>query len=308
MLRVMTVAALILGAGAGERFQASAQDGARAPVKALAPLAGRSLLAHALHTLAAVTEVAHLLPVLPAAVVTALASSPSGLTSASPPPSAQLSPSPPSSSASPSSPPSSPASPSRSSPLAASPSSSSPPLASSSPSRSPSPSPPTPLNWDACDWPPHCAPVAGGETRRASVAAGLRALPGDVDFVLVHDAARPLLRAEDAARVLAVAREHGAALLAAPVRDALHRTRAGVIAETLVRNDCWAAQTPQVFRRAWLEAAHAHAPTAPCDDDAELVARLGHPVRVVPGRADNFKITTCADLARAERLLRAGVL
>jgi len=68
------------------------------------------------------------------------------------------------------------------------------------------------------------------------------------------------------------------------------------------RAGLWAAQTPQVFRRDWLERAHKEA-TDVATDDAALVEKLGHPVRMTLGEAVNFKITTAADLELAESWL-----
>jgi 2-C-methyl-D-erythritol 4-phosphate cytidylyltransferase len=148
-------------------------------------------------------------------------------------------------------------------------------------------------------------PVAGGAERQDSAQAGLAALPEGVTHVAIHDAARPLVRAPDVARVIAAALEHGAAILAEPVRDTIHRVVAGRILATPPRAECFAAQTPQVFRIDWLREAYAKAQAEGVrgTDDAALVAGLGNPVHVVAGEPDNFKITTAADLARAEALL-----
>ena len=108
--------------------------------------------------------------------------------------------------------------------------------------------------------------------------------------------------------MIAAALAHGAAMLAEPVRDTIHRVAGGRILATPARAECFAAQTPQVFRIDWLREAYAKASADGMvgTDDAALVARLGNPVQVVAGDPDNFKITTAADLARAEALL-AGV-
>jgi 2-C-methyl-D-erythritol 4-phosphate cytidylyltransferase len=150
-------------------------------------------------------------------------------------------------------------------------------------------------------------PVAGGRERQDSVRAGLAALPAGVSHVAVHDAARPLVRAEAVARVVEVARAEGAALLATPAADTIHRVREGRIVETPPRAECFAAQTPQVFRIDWLREAlaKAEAEGVVASDDAALVARLGVRVHVVPGDPDNLKITTASDLALAEALLAA---
>jgi|SRR5262245_25292090 len=149
------------------------------------------------------------------------------------------------------------------------------------------------------------APVPGGALRQDSVRAGLAVLPGEVTHVAVHDAARPLVRAADVSRVVAAGLSVGAALLAVPAADTIHRVVGGRIAETPPRIECFAAQTPQVFRVDWLREALAKAAAEGNvgTDDAALVARLGVPVQVLPGDAENLKITTAADLALAEALL-----
>lgn len=149
------------------------------------------------------------------------------------------------------------------------------------------------------------APVAGGANRQASARAGLAALPAGVALVAVHDAARPLVSPADVSRVVAAAREHGAALLAAKLRDTIHRVEDGAIAATPARDAHVAALTPQVFRIELLREAldKAEAAGVVATDDAALVARLGVRVQVVLGSAENPKITTAADLLVAERLL-----
>ena len=149
------------------------------------------------------------------------------------------------------------------------------------------------------------AAVAGGRERQDSVRAGLAALRPDAELVAVHDAARPCVRPEAVRRVIEAARASGAAILAAPVRDTIKRVVAGRVVETPPRAECWAAQTPQVFRVEILREALAKADSEGRigTDDAQLVEALGVAVRVVPGDADNLKITVPEDLAVAEQLL-----
>ena len=151
-------------------------------------------------------------------------------------------------------------------------------------------------------------PVPGGAERQDSVAAGLAALPPDVDLVAVHDSARCLVSPVDVGRVLATAREHGAALLAAPARDTIKRVCDGRVVETPERASCWLAQTPQVFLVRLLREAlgSARAEGVLATDDAELVERLGVTVHIVEGSADNIKITLPRDLRLAELLLEIG--
>ncbi len=137
--------------------------------------------------------------------------------------------------------------------------------------------------------------------------AGLAALPRDVDLVVVHDAARPLVRAAAVKRVVEIARREGAAFLAVPASDTIKRVRQGRVIETPPRAECWVAQTPQVFRvellREALEKATAEGKIA--TDDAQLVEWLGVEVHAVLGDVDNIKVTHPADLVVAERTLAA---
>lgn len=148
-----------------------------------------------------------------------------------------------------------------------------------------------------------CRPaVAGGRERQDSVAAGLRALPPEVELVVVHDGARPFVTPRLIHRVLEEARRHGAALAAVPVHDSVKRVSAQLFLEgTVDRRTLWLAQTPQAFRAALLREAHERARRDGLEatDDAALVEALGHPVRVVPGSPLNLKITTREDLALA---------
>jgi 2-C-methyl-D-erythritol 4-phosphate cytidylyltransferase len=144
--------------------------------------------------------------------------------------------------------------------------------------------------------------VEGGRERQHSVARGLAALPPECELVAVHDAARALLTPEVAARAIACARTHGAAISALPLADTLKRVEDGRIVATPAREGLWLAQTPQAFRRDWLDAAHAAA-SATSTDDAALIEALGHDVHVTEGDPLNFKITTPADLELAERWL-----
>lgn len=149
--------------------------------------------------------------------------------------------------------------------------------------------------------------VPGGAHRSQSVLAALNAAPGDP--VIVHDAARPLVRAQDFQAALDELERHGcdAVIAAAPVTDTIKEVASdGAVARTLDRSVLWAAQTPQVFRRAALQRALA-APDdvlAAATDDAWLVERGGGTVRVIASPAANLKVTTPDDLRVAELALR----
>jgi 2-C-methyl-D-erythritol 4-phosphate cytidylyltransferase len=155
------------------------------------------------------------------------------------------------------------------------------------------------------------AVVAGGATRADSVRHGLHAVPTDADIVVVHDAARPLASPALFAAVLAALREEGVdgAIPGLAPSDTIKVVDEAMnVTSTLDRAALVAVQTPQAFRAAALRAAHAHvgAETSPggaATDDAMLVEATGGKVRVVPGHAENLKITTPDDLVAAERLL-----
>ena len=149
--------------------------------------------------------------------------------------------------------------------------------------------------------------VEGGARRQDSVRCGLAALDAACDIVVIHDAARPFVNVETIAHSIRAAAETGAALVATPARDTLKRVGLdATVSATLSRQDVWLAQTPQTFQVDLIREAHRRAQEqgVTATDDAGLVERLGRPVRVVPGDALNFKITTRDDLILAEALLR----
>ena len=149
--------------------------------------------------------------------------------------------------------------------------------------------------------------VEGGARRQDSVRCGLAALDAACDIVVIHDAARPFVNVETIAHSIRAAAETGAALVATPARDTLKRVGLdATVSATLSRQDVWLAQTPQTFQVDLIREAHRRAQEQGVTetDDAGLVERLGRPVRVVPGDALNFKITTQDDLVLAEALLR----
>lgn len=146
--------------------------------------------------------------------------------------------------------------------------------------------------------------VTGGASRQQSVAAGLDALWGDINTVLVHDAARALT---PSALIDAVAEavDLSGVIPSLPVIDTLKRVEGDAVVAAVDRSVLAAAQTPQGFPRAALESAYARAVAAGEEhtDDAALFAAAGGAVRSIPGSARAFKITTPADLERARVLL-----
>lgn len=148
--------------------------------------------------------------------------------------------------------------------------------------------------------------VAGGAERQDSVRLGLAAVGPEADLVLVHDAVRPFLTVDMIAQVVEAAAKHGAAVVAIPMRDTVKRAGPdGLIEATVDRKPLWLAQTPQAFKRALLEEAHAKAlrDGFRATDDAQLVEQLGHRVAIVEGSTENIKVTRPEDLAMGESIL-----
>lgn len=147
--------------------------------------------------------------------------------------------------------------------------------------------------------------VEGGDTRSASVRAGLAAVSSDADIVVVHDAARPLASPELFELVIDSVRAGAdAAIPALEVTDTLKRVDGGLVLDTVPRDGLVAVQTPQAFRAECLRAAHASGDDA--SDDAALVEAAGGKVVAVQGDPRNLKITSVADLALATALLEGS--
>ena len=144
--------------------------------------------------------------------------------------------------------------------------------------------------------------VDGGGRRQDSVANGFDAVSPSADIVLVHDAARPFISASLIDQTIDAAATHGAAIVALQSKDTVKRVEAGVIVDTIPREQVYLAQTPQGFRREVLAAAVAIGRSGiEATDEAALAERAGYRVHVVDGDPGNVKITTEEDL----RLARA---
>ena len=165
--------------------------------------------------------------------------------------------------------------------------------------------------------------VDGGAERFESIENGLRRVRLDINFVAIHDAARPCVTAKQIDAVFRTAEQFDAAILAVPLVGTIkrailsnspsvetssdatpfgHATLLDITA-TVPRDDLWEAQTPQVFRRELIVNAFARRCTANVTDEAQLVENIGHAVKIVPSDRLNLKITTASDLVLARRLL-----
>ncbi len=147
--------------------------------------------------------------------------------------------------------------------------------------------------------------VAGGSERQNSVYNGLREVHGECSIVLIHDGARPFIKAASIIASIDAAREYGASCVAVPVKDTVKMADKGhFVVETLDRSSLWAMQTPQTFKYEIIMDAHRKALEKGFTgtDDATLVEQSGGKVKLVMGGYDNIKITTREDLIMAEAI------
>ena len=154
------------------------------------------------------------------------------------------------------------------------------------------------------------AVVRGGERRQDSVQAGLKELAENSEFVAVHDAARPLITAREIERVFSAARKHGAAVLAAPITDTLKFADANqVVSGSIDRQNVFAMQTPQIFRRASLLEAYERVSrnSLIVTDEVSAIEHAGGSIVIVPAQDHNLKITYAGDLPIAEFILKQRI-
>jgi len=153
--------------------------------------------------------------------------------------------------------------------------------------------------------------VVGGETRTASVLAGVKEADPGAELIAIHDAARPLVTLGVLNAAIEAAAQRGAAAPAVPVKDTIKRAVDGVVEATPDRESLFAVQTPQVFEHGLILGALEKALTdgAELTDDCAAVERLGFPVYLTAGSYENIKLTTPEDITVAEAIMeRWGVL
>ena len=150
----------------------------------------------------------------------------------------------------------------------------------------------------------------GGKSRAETVLRGLEYLEPHVhteDWVLVHDAARPCIRPSDIERLISERGDGSSgALLALPVPDTMKQSNGlDQVERTISREGLWCAQTPQLFSYEALRNALQGSDLATVTDDSSAMEAAGYMPRLVPGRADNLKVTTREDLELAALILQA---
>ena len=147
--------------------------------------------------------------------------------------------------------------------------------------------------------------IVGGETRMASVLAGVREAKPDTELIVIHDGARPLVTEEIIEEAILKAAQCGAAAPAVPVKDTIKQAVHGVVTATPKRSELFAVQTPQVFEQGLIEGAleKAVADGIELTDDCSAVERLGMSVALTVGSYENIKLTTPSDIAVAVAIL-----
>jgi len=149
--------------------------------------------------------------------------------------------------------------------------------------------------------------VVGGATRQKSVYNGLNFVPEDTQLVIVHDGVRPFVTDKMIRECVSSANKCGAAAVAVPTKDTIKVVDENQFSvETPDRNQLWAVQTPQCFRKDLLVKAHHQAEVDQLEvtDDATLLEQLGFKVKLVMGSYSNLKITTPEDMVMARAFAR----
>jgi 2-C-methyl-D-erythritol 4-phosphate cytidylyltransferase len=147
--------------------------------------------------------------------------------------------------------------------------------------------------------------VLGGRRRQDSVYNGLKKINPDSDWVLIHDSARPFIDTQSITKVILAAKKTGAAILAVRSKATMKLCQQdNMVVGTLDRDKLWEVQTPQIFKKELVLAAYKKFSKTNVTDDASLVEKLGKPVKIVPGRYENIKITTAEDLLIANLIAK----
>ena len=148
--------------------------------------------------------------------------------------------------------------------------------------------------------------VAGGKSRRQSVYFGLKAFSLAINYVIIHDGARPLLPSNLVNDIIKNVEKYKAVTTGVPVKDTIKiKNEENFVKKTLDRDQLVAVQTPQAFSFSLIKKAHEQvSKDAKISDDASLVEEYGHPVKVIKSSYENIKITTPDDLLQAKLILK----
>lgn len=146
--------------------------------------------------------------------------------------------------------------------------------------------------------------VPGGESRKESVYNGLQNFSVEVNYVIIHDGARPMLKTDLIEKCYQSVKKYGAVSCGVKVKDTIKIVEKSFAKKTLARDSLRAIQTPQAFNLDLVKKAHQNYQQNKAVDDAFLVEKLGENVFIIDGDYNNFKITTSEDLRPAEMILK----
>jgi len=146
----------------------------------------------------------------------------------------------------------------------------------------------------------------GGKERNESVLKGLKKIDEDTNLVIVHDGVRPLISPLLIEKVIDETEKYGAVTLGLPVKETLKKIKGNWVKETLEKKEIYSIQTPQGFWKDLISEAYQKVEKSGwrASDDATLVEKLGHKVKVILGEEVNIKITTPQDVKIAEFLMK----
>ncbi len=143
----------------------------------------------------------------------------------------------------------------------------------------------------------------GASSRSCSVANGLSKVKKGLDYVLIHDCARPFVTKKITLNIIKNLEKYSAVICGLPTADTLKKVESGLAKNTLKREDIFSIQTPQGFKKDLLEKAYKNKQVAESTDSAQLIEKMGHKVKVIEGSRLNFKITYPEDIYLAGKIV-----
>jgi 2-C-methyl-D-erythritol 4-phosphate cytidylyltransferase len=149
----------------------------------------------------------------------------------------------------------------------------------------------------------NCLIVPGGARRQDSIYQGLQEVSNKIDYIFIHDGARPFIETHHIDKLKQQVPRHQAVSLAIPITSALKKVQQGYITNTIDRQDLYLIQTPQLFRRELIIDAYKNHRETKVYDDTQFMEMLNQKVKIVPGSVFNFKITYPPDLDMAEAIV-----
>jgi 2-C-methyl-D-erythritol 4-phosphate cytidylyltransferase len=146
----------------------------------------------------------------------------------------------------------------------------------------------------------------GAKTRKQSVANGLAKIRDEINYVLIHDCARPFVKKQIVLKVIKELKKHSAVVPGIKVKDTLKQVEAGVVKKTLNRNNLYSIQTPQGFKKDLIKTLYKKYRGTDFTDSSQLIEKTGKTVKLVKGDSLNFKLTYREDIILARAVKKYG--